>query len=198
MGLTLTYDDGQTTLDEDEKEGLLISTITTRAELDEMEQNNIQQAMLWLMSRRVAAKDILTEAFVQQLHVKMFGKVWRWAGQYRKTNKNIGVDKYEIPTQLKMLLDDCRYWIEHKTYEEEEIAIRFKHRLVSIHCFPNGNGRHSRLMADVIAERLFARDVFSWGSNDLANLSAARANYLAAVKAADAGEIRFLIAFARS
>ena len=154
--------------------------------------------MLWLMSRRVAAKDILTEAFVQQLHVKMFGKVWRWAGQYRKTNKNIGVDKYEIPTQLKMLLDDCRYWIEHKTYEEEEIAIRFKHRLVSIHCFPNGNGRHSRLMADVIAERLFARDVFSWGSNDLANLSAARANYLAAVKAADAGEIRFLIAFARS
>ena len=198
MGLTLTYDDGQTTLDEDEKEGLLISTITTRAELDEMEQNNIQQEMLWLMSRRVAAKDILTEAFVQQLHVKMFGKVWRWAGQYRKTNKNIGVDKYEIPTQLKMLLDDCRYWIEHKTYEEEEIAIRFKHRLVSIHCFPNGNGRHSRLMADVIAERLFARDVFSWGSNDLANLSAARANYLAAVKAADAGEIRFLIAFARS
>ncbi len=198
MGLTLTYDDGQTTLDEDEKEGLLISTVTTRAELDEQEQNNIQQAMLWLMSRRIAAKEILTEAFVQQLHVKMFGKVWRWAGQYRKTNKNIGVDKYEIPTQLKMLLDDCRYWIEHKTYEEEEIAIRFKHRLVSIHCFPNGNGRHSRLMADVIAERLFAREVFSWGSNDLANLSAARANYLAAVKAADAGEIRFLIAFARS
>ena len=196
--MTLTYDDGQTTLDEDEKEGLLISTVTTRAELDEQEQNNIQQAMLWLMSRRIAAKEILTEAFVQQLHVKMFGKVWRWAGQYRKTNKNIGVDKYEIPTQLKMLLDDCRYWIEHKTYEEEEIAIRFKHRLVSIHCFPNGNGRHSRLMADVIAERLFAREVFSWGSNDLANLSAARANYLAAVKAADAGEIRFLIAFARS
>ncbi len=198
MGLTLTYDNGQTPLDEDEKEGLLISTITTRAELDELEQNNIQQAMLWLMSRRVAAKDILTEAFVQNLHVKMFGKVWRWAGQYRKTNKNIGVDKYEIPTQLKMLLDDCRYWVENNTYEEEEIAIRFKHRLVSIHCFPNGNGRHSRLMADVIAERLFAREVFSWGSNDLANLIAARANYLAAVKAADAGEIRFLIAFARS
>ena len=197
MGLVLAYDDGQTPLDEDEKEGLLIRSITTREELDEFEQQNIQQALLWLMGKGVSKKDILTEEFIMKLHVKMFGKVWRWAGQYRKTNKNIGVDKYELPQQLRMLLDDCKYWIENKTYNNEEIAIRFKHRLVSIHCFANGNGRHSRLMADVILERL-GGTVFSWGGDDLAGQSNVRANYLAAVRAADMGDMRFLVAFARS
>ena len=197
MGLVLAYDDGQTPLDEDEKEGLLIRSITTREELDEFEQQNIQQALLWLMGKGVSKKDILTEEFIMKLHVKMFGKVWRWAGQYRKTNKNIGVDKYELPQQLRMLLDDCKYWIENKTYNNEEIAIRFKHRLVSIHCFANGNGRHSRLMADVIIERL-GGTVFSWGGDDLAGQSNVRANYLAAVRAADMGDMRFLVAFARS
>ncbi len=128
----------------------------------------------------------------------MFGQVWGWAGQFRKTNKNIGVDKYEIPQQLRVLLDDCRYWVQNKTYSNEEIAIRFKHRLVSIHCFANGNGRHSRLMADIIMERLFDGDFFSWGSKDTSQLNAARANYLAAVRAADAGDIELLVAFARS
>jgi len=198
MGLEVVYQDGQTPLDEDEKEGLLIRTITTREELDEFEQNNIQQAILWLLSKRFSSAEILREEFIMNLHVKMFGQVWKWAGQFRKTNKNIGVDKYGIAQQLRILLDDCRYWIQNETYNQEEIAIRFKHRLVSIHCFANGNGRHSRLMADVIVERIFKGKVFSWGGNDLARVSAARANYLVALKAADAGEIVFLVAFARS
>ena len=198
MGLTLVYADGQTPLDEAEREGLLIRIITTREELDEHEQNNIQQAMLWLLSKKAAVNEILTEDFIRLLHVKMFGRVWRWAGEFRKTNKNIGVDKYEIPQQLRMLLDDCRYWIENKTYDGEEIAIRFKHRLVSIHCFANGNGRHSRLMADVIIERLFGKEVFSWGANDLGKKNDARGNYLAALRAADRGDISLWVAFARS
>lgn len=197
MGLELTYEYGQTPLDEDEKEGLLIRSVTTREELDEFEQENIQQAMLWLLRRKFPADDVLTEDFIRTLHTRMFGQVWRWAGQFRKTNKNIGVDKYEIPQELRILLDDCKYWVQHNIYSNEETAIRFKHRLVSIHCFANGNGRHSRLMADVIIEHIFNGKVFSWGGNDLARSGDARTNYLSAVKLADAGDITTLVAFAR-
>ncbi len=165
MGLDLDYIDGQTPLDEDEKEGLLIPTIATRGELDEFEQQNIEQAVQWTLTRNFRQQAIFTEAFVRDLHKRMYGKVWAWAGEFRKTNKNIGVDKWQIPVELKTLLDDVNYWAEHNTYLPEEIAVRFKHRIVSIHCFPNGNGRHSRLMADIIIEKIYKQPLFSWGAN---------------------------------
>jgi len=198
MGLDLDYQEGQTPLDEDEKDGLRIETIATREELDEFEQQNIEQAMEWTLRRTLKAQTILTEDFVRKLHKRMYGDVWQWAGEFRKTNKNIGIDKWQIPTQLKALLDDARYWIENNTYPPDEIAIRFKHRIVAIHCFPNGNGRHSRLMADIIVEKVFKRPVFTWGAANLAQGGDARAAYLAAIKIADRGDIVPLIRFARS
>jgi Fic-DOC domain mobile mystery protein B len=155
MGLDLDYLDGQTPLDEDEKEGLLIPTIATRSELDEFEQQNIEQAVQWSLGRSFKIETVFTEEFICALHKRMYGKVWRWAGEFRKTNKNIGVDKWQIPTELKYLLDDLIYWYTNQTYPPDEIAIRFKHRIVSIHCFPNGNGRHSRLLADIVIEKIF-------------------------------------------
>jgi len=128
----------------------------------------------------------------------MFSNVWAWAGSFRNTNKNIGVDKYQIPTQLRMLIDDCKYWVEYKTYPPDEIALRFKHRIVSIHCFANGNGRHSRLMGDVIVEKIFGNDVFSWGGNSLYRSGSFRSQYLQALREADKGNIGPLIKFSRS
>lgn len=148
MGLDISTSDGQTPLDDDEKTGLLIPTITTRGELDEFEQLNIEEAMQWVLGKSFRTETILSEHFIRQLHQRMFRTVWNWAGDFRTTNKNIGVDKWQIPSDLRNLCGDALYWIEHATYPPDEIAIRFKHRLVSIHCFPNGNGRHSRLMAD--------------------------------------------------
>ncbi|MBC8033586.1 MAG: mobile mystery protein B, partial [Chitinophagaceae bacterium] len=141
--------------------------------------------------------EILTEQFVIELHKRMYGEVWEWAGQFRTTNKNIGVDKYQIGTELRALLDDCAYWIKNKIFPEDEIAVRFKHRIVSIHCFANGNGRHSRLIADVIIEKLFGKPVFSWGSQNLIQSGAFRASYLAALREADKSYIAPLIHFAR-
>src|ERR1043165_6912386 len=155
MGLELEYDAGQTPLDEDEKEGLLIDIIATRGELDEFEQQNIEQAIQWTMARSFTAQTIFTETFICNLHRRMYGDVWKWAGTFRRTNKNIGVDKWQIPTELRSLLDDARFWYDNNTYPPDEMALRFKHRLVSIHCFPNGNGRHSRLMADLIVEKIY-------------------------------------------
>ena len=198
MGLELEYQAGQTPLDEDEKEGLRIGTIATREELDEFEQQNIEQAVEWTMKRSLKPQAIFSEDFVQKLHKRMYGDVWAWAGEFRKTNKNIGIDKWQIPTQLKALLDDTKCWIENNTYPPDEIAIRFKHRLVAIHCFPNGNGRHSRLMADIIVEKVFKQRVFSWGAANLVKGGEARAAYLAAIKQADNGTIEPLIQFARS
>ena len=198
MGLELDYQEGQKPLDDDEKEGLLIETIATREELDEFEQQNIEQAVEWTMKRSLKPGTILTEDFVTKLHKRMYGGVWAWAGEFRKTNKNIGIDKWQIPTELRYLLDDTKYWIENKTYQPDEIAIRFKHRIVTIHCFPNGNGRHSRLMADIIAEKVFKQPVFTWGAANLVKGGDARAAYLAAIKTADIGNIEPLIKFERS
>jgi Fic-DOC domain mobile mystery protein B len=198
MGLDFDDIEGQTPLDEDEKEGLRIPTIATRGELDEFEQQNIEQAIQWTLGRSFRPEMVFTEDFVRKLHKRMFSDVWAWAGTFRSTNKNIGVDKWQITTALKSLLDDLRYWHEHDTYPPDEIALRFKHRLVSIHCFANGNGRHSRLMADIIIEKIFQRPVFTWGAASVSGEGDARMAYLRALKAADKGDYSLLLAFARS
>ena len=198
MGLTLEYDEGQTPLNEEEKDGLLITTITTKGELDEFEQLNIQMAVEWSLHRRLSPDKILNENFIRRLHKQMYGDVWSWAGDFRISNKNIGCDFYKIGIELKYLLDDAQYWIKNNTYSGDEIAIRFKHRIVAIHCFPNGNGRHSRLIADIISDKIFGTGFYSWGNSVLLKADDLRKSYIAALRKADNGEISPLITFARS
>ena len=196
MGLEFDYKDGQTPLDEEEKEGLKIKTITTQGELDEFEQLNIEKAVERTISTNFKPEQILTEKFIKDLHKKMFNDVWKWAGEFRKTDKNIGIRWTQIGIELKNLLDDTKYWIEHKTFQPEEIAIRFKHRLVSIHCFPNGNGRHSRLMADLLIESVFGKELFSWQQSNMVVANQVRKEYVLALRKADKGDISHLIEFA--
>lgn len=198
MGLDFNSLHGQTLLDEDEKEGLLIPSISTRGELDEFEHKNIIRAMLWSTQRSFKYDQIFSEYFIKELHKRMFGEVWNWSGMFRKTNKNLGVDKWQISTEVRNLFDDVIFWHENKTFGPDERAIRFKHRLVSIHCFPNGNGRHSRLMADIIVNKIYSLPVFSWGAKDLIKKGTARTIYLEALRTADKGDITALITFARS
>ncbi len=141
---------------------------------------------------------MFTEEFLKAVHKRMYGNVWAWAGEFRKTNKNIGVDKWQIPTELRALLDDVKFWYSNNTYSPDECTIRFKHRLVSIHCFPNGNGRHSRLIADIVIEKIYKQLHYSWGAANLAQQGDQRTTYLNAIRAADAGDIQPLINFARS
>ena len=148
--------------------------------------------------KKFTVRQILTEDFVRELHVRMFGAVWKWAGTFRRSNKNIGVDKHQIAVELKTLLDDCKYWIDNKSFPDDEIAIRFKYRIVAIHCFPNGNGRHSRLIADILIEKVFNRDVFSWGGRNLAESGQFRSAYINALHDADKDNHEPLLLFARS
>lgn len=198
MGLNFEYQEVQTSIDPSKAEGLVIKSITTQKELDEFEQLNIQKAILWTYAKRLKKEQLLSEKFILDLHKKMYGDVWKWAGRYRTTEKNLGVKFYQIPVELKSLLDDCLYWIENKIFPEEEIAVRFKHKLVSIHCFSNGNGRHSRLMADLIMEKLFNQSFFTWGGRNLVKQSEHRSSYIRAVRLADQNKIQSLIDFAKS
>ncbi len=198
MGLELNYIDGQTPLSEEELEDLLIRTISTRGELDEFEQQNIESAIEWSLRFNFSAEKILTANFILEVHSKMFGRVWKWAGTYRKSNKNIGVDKFQVPQELRVLVEDCIFWIENSTFSYDEIAVRFKHRLVKIHPFPNGNGRHSRLCADILISHVFQRSVFSWGRFNLVKPGDSRREYLKAIYQADQGNIEPLLKFARS
>ena len=198
MGLDLKYQVGQTPLDEEEKDGLRIESIASKGELNEFEQHNIEEAFLWVLGRSFQVDLVLSEAFIRMVHKRMFGDVWNWAGEFRKTNKNIGVEMWQIPIMLRALLDDTKFGVEHKTYTPDEIALRFKHRLVSIHCFPNGNGRHSRLMADILIEKVFKQAVFTWGAAGENKDKNIRVVYLKALKAADKGDYNLLLKIARS
>lgn len=198
MGLNLKYTEGQTPLNEEEKEGIKIKSITTQAELDEFEQLNIEKAVEWTVHTNLKTEKIITEKFIKDLHKKMYGDVWKWAGKFRTSEKNIGIKWTQIREELKTLLDDTKYWIENKTFLPEEISIRFKHRIVTIHCFPNGNGRHSRLMADIIIESIFRKEIFTWQSSNMVKANQTRKNYIKALKEADNGNIKPLIEFAKS
>jgi len=198
MGLDLIYGEGQTPLDEAEKEGLKINSITTQGELDEFEQLNIEKAVEWTINANLKPDKILTEKFVKGLHKKMYGDVWKWAGQFRRSEKNIGIEWNQIGIELKYLLDDTKYWIENNSFSPEEIAIRFKHRIVSIHCFPNGNGRHSRMMADIIMESIFSKEIFSWHQSNMVKADETRKAYINALREADNGNIESLIKFAKN
>ena len=186
-----------TPLEPQEREGLLQSWITHRKDLNEAEQENILEGAAWARGRRrLPLERMLSVDFMQTLHKRMFGDVWQWAGTFRTAERNIGIQAYRIATELAALLSDVRFSIEHETYPRDEIAIRFHHRLVAIHPFPNGNGRHARLAADLLVERL-GGEPFSWGGGSLADVGELRARYVAALRAADDHDIGPLLEFAR-
>lgn len=186
--------DGATPLDPDEMQGLKFQHVTTRGELDELEQANIEQGLAWIARRRGGT--IFDDRFVRTLHKRLFGDVWAWAGEYRLTEKNIGIDPVLISTQLRNLLDDARYWAENDVFPPLEAAAHFHHRMVQIHPFPNGNGRHARIAADILLDEIYNHPPVAWASGfDLQADNERRDAYIAALRAADRGEISLLLRF---
>ena len=175
----------------------LIPSLATKEELNEWERENNLQARAWAIEDRISPADIATDEYVRKLHRRMFDQTWKWASEYRHTEKNIGVPVHEIRERFMALCGDVRYWVENNTYPPDEIAVRFHHGLTFIHPFPNGNGRHARLIADILLIKL-GRPAFSWGSANLVKEDDARTKYLEAIRATDDGDIQPLLTFARS
>lgn len=195
----ITYPSGATPIEPDEVKDLIPDYISTMAELNQVEQSNIADAFVWV--DRQALDQLLTGTFVFKLHERMFNQVWRWAGQMRRSNKNIGVMKEHIMNDLAQLFGDVKYWVENDVFSKDEAAARFHHRLVQIHIFPNGNGRHARLMTDLFLKKN-GEPKFSWGANTVQTAidveGKKRDEYIAALKSADAGDFSLLIKFVRS
>lgn len=188
-------DYGTTPLSPEERNGLIPAHITLRRELNELEQRGVIEAEVWAFARR--RPNILEEKFIQALHRRMFRAVWKWAGQYRTAPRNLGMNPWEIRPAMRTLLDDVRDWLANGSYPADEIAVRFHHRLVAIHPFPNGNGRLSRLMADLLVT-LQGGERFTWGRADLLLPGDTRTRYIEALRAADSHDLGPLIVFARS
>jgi len=194
-GLFDHEDDGNTLLTAEEREGLRLTYVTTRGELNAAEAENIAKAAAWARSaRRRGTPDV---DFLRRLHKRMLGDVWDWAGEYRRSDKNIGVQHRQIEMAMYELVGSLNAWTAYESYEPDEIAVRFAHRLVQVHPFPNGNGRHSRLAADVLVTS-WGGEPFTWGRASLLSPEKTRAAYIEALKAADRNEFGSLIAFARS
>ena len=188
-------ENGNTPLTHEERQGLIPSYITLRGELNEAEQINITEGERWAFSR---PRDVPDENFLRELHRRMFGQVWKWAGEYsRENNRRIGSDSFMIPIDLRALAGEVRYWMNHASYAPDEIALRFHHQLTLIHPFPNGNGRFSRLAADLLIEHM-GEPRFAWGRANLIEPGEARKQYIAALRAADGHIMEPLLAFARS
>jgi Fic-DOC domain mobile mystery protein B len=195
VGIFEPDDDAATPLAHEERSGLIPSWVSFRHELNEIEQSNIAKATLWAFRRR--HRGLLDERFLKDLHKRMFGEVWRWAGTFRTTERNIGIDPWRIGTEVRNLIGDASLWEEQSVYDPHETAIRFHHRLVFIHPFPNGNGRHARLMADLLVARSGSARL-TWGSAGFAAAGTVRAAYIEALRAADRHDIEPLLNFARS
>lgn len=196
MALDFDEQDGQTPLDRDEKAGLIPGHIETQGALNDWEQENILRAAKWL--QRAKVPEVLSEGFCRDLHHKMFDKTWKWAGRFRTSDKNIGCDWTLVAVKLNQLLGNAQYWVDKQTFPPDELAARFHHALVLIHPFPNGNGRHSRMMADALLRQL-GQKAFSWGGRgSLVSANEVRARYLAALRAADQNDFTALLAFVRS
>lgn len=197
--LQITYPPGATPLDPDELAGLIPDYITTQGELNELGQKNIEQAVIWLRRRRPS--DPLDLGFIYELHKQMFNQVWKWAGKTRTSEKNIGINWHQISTQVAELSANTKYLLEHKRYSLDEIAARFHHRLVQIHLFSNGNGRHARLITDLLIESN-GSTAFTWGkgkgSAHMETEGPRRDEYIAALKEADQNSFELLLAFVRS
>ena len=184
--------EGATPLSEDEKDQLIPGHIVNREQLNEWEQRNILEAEQWAFSQRRTR--ILSADFVRALHRRMFDRTWKWAGSFRTTDKNIGVPAHQIPTALRNGLDDAEYWLEYEIFPIPEAAVRLHHRLVSVHPFPDGNGRHARLAADVLLFNLNQLRL-DWGGTGLDSSGPKRKEYITALKAADAGDFNPLLQF---
>ncbi|MEM1047491.1 MAG: mobile mystery protein B [Pseudomonadota bacterium] len=187
--------DDATPLSPEERVGLLQTWITFRRDLNAAEQANIAagSARAW----RARRHDLLSEAFLKRLHKRLFGDVWAWAGSFRQSERNIGISPAHIRVETRAAFDDILFWIDHDTFAPDEIAVRLHHRLVAIHPFANGNGRTTRLMADLLAARL-GQEAFTWGRQDLTDIGETRARYIAALRAADNHDIGPLVTLAKT
>jgi Fic-DOC domain mobile mystery protein B len=187
-----------TPLDPSLRNDLLQTWITNRRDLNEAEQENIVRGAAWARRRRAAKiTDLLNDEYARTLHNQMFGEVWKWAGTYRKNELNIGIAPHLVPAEMADALDDARFWVDRHTFPSDEIAVRLHHRLTQIHPFANGNGRHSRMMADLLIEHL-GGESFTWGAGHLADVGELRKRYIDALRAADNHDIVPLMNFVRS
>jgi Fic-DOC domain mobile mystery protein B len=199
MALTDPHAPGATPLMAEQLSGIRNPFITTHAELNRAEQSNIVRARLWAQTARsIAMPNMLRREFLDELHRRMYGDVWAWAGKQRTVDTNIGVDFPMIGVELRVLFDDARYWLDHATYPPIEYAVRVHHRLAFIHPFPNGNGRLSRFYADLVLTRHFKQDRLTWGGGQLGTADPRRAQYIEALRAADQQDYIGLIEFAAS
>lgn len=199
MALTGAHAPGATPLSEEDVRGLKIESIATQGELNEAEATNIIRGQQWaLRSRAGTLSDMLSDEYLQKLHVEMFGAVWKWAGDFRPIQTNIGVEPHRIRTDLRQLYDEVRGWLEYKSYPPDEIAIRLHYRVVTIHPFRNGNGRHARMLAHIAMIRHFKIDPVPWRGSYLRNDDENRKAYIAALVDADNRNLKPLLEFARS
>jgi Fic-DOC domain mobile mystery protein B len=189
--------EGATPLTEEQPQGLRPTWIATRSDLNDAEAQNILDGMLKWQRRPRRLDGLLDDKVIRDLHRDLFGDVWSWAGAYRRTDVNIGVSWYEVPTRVRDLTEDAKCWFADAGVTTDTAACWLHHRLVQIHPFPNGNGRHAREFTNLVLGSVGAAP-FTWGRSHLGGVGDVRTRYLEALRAADEHDHELLLVFVRS
>lgn len=191
--------EGATPLSPDDMLGLKHKHVDTREQLNELEAANILQGQIWASTLKKPTLDsIFDRAFVTNLHKALFGDVWEWAGIFRQRQLNIGIDPKNIPVDLHNFLEDAKCWVEFKHYDNLELSARIQHRLVQIHPFVNGNGRHSRIFTDIVRVYLLGEKPMKWAYAKLEDLTEERSSYITGLRKADEGDFSVFIKYLQS
>jgi len=196
VSLLTTDPDGATPLSPDDLVGLKLPHIQTRAQLNEVEAANILQGQMWVSGLKSLTLDVIfSRDFIIALHHNLLGDVWAWAGTFRVRELNIGVDPKNIAVDLHNFLEDAKCWVEFNHFSDLELSARIQHKLVQIHPFPNGNGRHSRIFTDIVRICLLKKNPLRWANVKLEDISQERTAYITGLRKADGGDISELVQY---
>jgi Fic-DOC domain mobile mystery protein B len=175
---------------------LLVKGIKTKRELAVVEAENIREAVVKYLAKRPTKRMARFDVtWLLQLHREMLGHVWAWAGKVRPGTVNIGVPQAQIEPGLHSLASDLASWtgFGHDLLSQ---STWLHHRAVQIHPFKNGNGRWSRLLANIWL-KLNRHPLTVWPEQKIGSVSIVRGEYIKAVQAADAGDYEPLLAMHR-
>lgn len=170
--------------------------VATNNELNELEALNIADAFAWADDQTWQTADFFTQHVLREIHAKMFDQVWVWAGTYRSREVNIGnCPPEEISTRLEQVLGNLSYQSENGR-SAHDVCTALHHCIAQIHPFPNGNGRHARLVARLLAQTMgLERSSLTWGSTEYADEDTRKAAYISSLRAADDGDFGPLKSF---
>ena len=127
----------------------------TRADIYDLESAVLQDVtetqLAAALDGSLTLDDLLNDYFLRDLHTQLYGDIWMWAGRWRQYEVNIGVAPEHIAVELRSAMGNIGYrWERAADWTPRELGVAVHAEAVRVHPFTDGNGRTTRLLADLV------------------------------------------------